>query len=347
MRIIHFTYWAPRQSGMFESVKDQIKYERKEGMESDLVDPKKENPSKDLIDDGWLSPKPWEDAKAADVWVMHAFIPEKLKQGFAEKVTVAVLHGPTEHMILKEWTSNRSETPFNLHLNILWGYDATVVINTHEEDIMRLYDEKKRLHYIPNSVDLERYSPDGFKWEYQRHPAIGSFDVSRLEKLPTNLIWAMPKVIEKIPSARLNLFSLPLEPIGIYRNIFCRSHERYLEHGCCENIQLENTNLCPYMRGIDIGFNNNISGIASRVTMEMMAMGVPVVGYAGAYTKYHPMIWDLDSIAEQIEKCWNDLTVEGSTLKEDTLAYAKENFDRSKEVKKYIKLYSDLLKNKK
>jgi glycosyltransferase involved in cell wall biosynthesis len=293
------------------------------------------------IDDGWFSPISWEKAKGADIFVLHSFIPEEMKK--LGKKMVAVLHGPSEHMLLKEWTTERKEDAFNLHINILWKYDATVVINQHEFDIMEMYDEKGRLHYIPNSIDLDRYRGEGqMKWEYKNHPAIGSFDVHRLEKLPAHIIWAMPRIAKRIPTARLNLFSMALEPISTWRNIYCRSKERRLEH-LCETIQLENNNLAPFMRGIDIGFNNNMSGIASRVTMEMMAMGVPVVSYNGDYTKYHAKIWDLDSIAEQVERCWADLSGPDSTLRADTKKYAEDNFDREKEVKKYVELYNKVL----
>jgi len=351
MKVIHFTNWAPRKSGMYESVKDQIKYERREGVDSQLVDPHdhyKEGTreGKAVIDDGWFSPIPWKQAEEADVWVLHSFIPEALKPLFDKKVTVAVLHGPNEHMLLKEWTSGRKEDSFNLHVNILWRYDATVVLNKHEEDIMKLYDEKGRLHYIPNSIDLERYTADEvFPWKYKNHPAILSCDVPRLEKLPTHIIWAMPQIVEKLPDARLNVFSLTLEPISTFRNIFCRSKEWKL-HSLCENVQLEINDLRPFMKGGDIGFNNNMSGIASRVSMEMMAMGIPVVSFGGDYTKYVAKIWDLDSIAEQVVKCWEDLTRTGSRLKRDTIKYAQEHFDRGKEVKKYVALYKELLEKK-
>jgi glycosyltransferase involved in cell wall biosynthesis len=100
------------------------------------------------------------------------------------------------------------------------------------------------------------------------------------------------------------------------------------------------------MRGGDIGFNNNMSGIASRVSMEMMALGVPVISYGGDYTPYVAKIWDLDSIAEQVERCWADLMTPGSTVREDTRKYATENYDRAKHVKAYKKLYEDLLGKK-
>ena len=78
--------------------------------------------------------------------------------------------------------------------------------------------------------------------------------------------------------------------------------------------------------------------------MEMQAMGIPVVSYGGAYTPYHAKIFDLDSIAETVIRCWEDLQAEGSTVKEDTLRYAKENYDRAKWVPEYIKLYKKVLK---
>jgi glycosyltransferase involved in cell wall biosynthesis len=78
----------------------------------------------------------------------------------------------------------------------------------------------------------------------------------------------------------------------------------------------------------------------------MMAFGVPVVSYNGEYTKYHAKPFDLHSIAEQIERCWKDLTAEGSTLREDTMKYAREEFHREKHIPKYVELYTELLGKK-
>ena len=341
MKIVHFTNWAPRLSGMYESVKDQIKYERREGIESDFVDTI--DGRTNVTDDGWLTPIAVEKALDADIWVPHSKIPEVLKPHWTTKKVIYVLHGPSEHMLQKEWNTDRKVAAFDSHVQILWKYHATVVLNKHERDIMELYDEHGRLHYIPNSIDLERVQVNAPAWEYDIRPSIVSFDVPRLEKLPAHILWAMPRIQKKIPTAKLNLFSLTLSSIGMWRNLICKSKRRHLQQGCCENIQLENRNLRPFMMGADIGFNNNFSGIASRVTMEMQALGVPVVSYGGEYTKYHAKIFDLDSIARQITRCWNDLRKDGSTLREDTKKYATENYSRAKNVKQYIKLYEDVL----
>lgn len=348
MKVCHFSNWAPRQSGMYENTKDQIKYERRAGLQSELVISHNENP-KDCKDD-WLTPISWEESKDADIWVMHSCIPEKLKPLFKDKITIGWLHGPTEHMILTEWASKREETKFNLHINVLWKYDATVAINQHCYTVMKLYDEHNRLHYIPNSIDLENYPVEGFAWQYQNHPAIMACDTPRIEKLPAHIIWAMPKVIEFISEARLNLFSLSLEPIGMWRNIFCRAKRRALE-SMCENIQLENNDLRPFMRGADIHFSEIISPVISRVVMEAMAIGLPVVGRhilqnGNPYTKYTVDPYDLDSIAGGINRCWKDVKGSKDKIKEASIKFAQDNFNRAIEVKKHIQLYEELTKKK-
>lgn len=344
MFVAHFANWAPSKSGMYESTKDQIKYERKQGLRSEFVNGYRENPTENDVD-GWLKPVSWDEATKADVWIMHSLIPNKIKEFFNKKVTVAILHGPAFHMLMKEWTTKRKEQSFNLHVSILWQYDATIAFDPDQYYIMKMYDEHDKLHFIRNSIDLERYQDINLKWEYKWHPAIISCDVNRLEKLPAQILWSMPEVVERIPTARLNLYGLSLEPIGTWRNIFCRAKNRKLE-ALCENIQLESSTVKPFMAGADIGFNNNISGIASRVTMEMMAMGIPVVSFGGEYTKYIARIWDFKSIAEQVERCWKDLQKKGSTVRKETREYAVRHFSREKQVKKYVKLYEELMVKK-
>jgi len=347
MFVVHWTWWAPRLSGMYQSVKDQIKYERKAGMRSEFGDC--HNPERDMSKkkDGWLTPITWEEAEKADLWVLHGKIPQELQEKYkGKKPIVVVVHGPAEHMILQEWGTDRSDTAFTVtHINLAWEYDATVVLNKHELDILELYDEHNHVSYIPNSIDLEEYPVDGTKWEYWHHPAVISCDVPRLEKLPVHILLAMPRLLARVPDARLNLFGLPLEQVQYWRNMVCRSKNRALE-AACENIQLKNTDLRSFMRGADIGFNNNYSGIASRVTMEMMAMGIPVVSYRGDYTPYHPEIFSIDGIAQQIEQVWKDLNDPKKTVKKDTMKYAREHYDRAKYIPEYAKLYQEVLDKK-
>jgi glycosyltransferase involved in cell wall biosynthesis len=353
MKIVHFGGWGPSQSGMYESIKDQIKYERKEGLDSDFIDAV--DPNGEGKEDGWLESINWRDALEADVWVQHALLPmplveylEKVPANRKKHIIISVLHGPVEHMLVKEWLllkkSDPAEGAFTTtHINEIWNWDACVVINQHEYDISVLYDENNKLIYIPNSIDLERLE-DKYAWNYIHRPAIITCDSPRVEKLPAHILWSMPRIIKKIPGARLNIYGLPLLEIEFFRHLLCRSKNRILSMACCENVQMTTKTLVPFIKGADIGFNPNVSGILSRVGMEMMASGVPVVSYNGDYTKYHAKIFDLDSIAEQIERCWNDLNT--TDLKNETIEYAQKNYDRAVHVKKYVELYQKLKEEK-
>jgi glycosyltransferase involved in cell wall biosynthesis len=316
MLVTHFAVFAPSKSGMYESTKDQIKYERREGLDSRFIDSVR--PKGEGQKDGWLVADNWRVALDADVWVVHSGFPLPLieyiqiPENRAKHIIVSIMHGPVENMLLKEWMCLAKgideEGAFTMtHINAIWNHDACVVFDKHQHDISLLFDENEKLVFIPNSIDLENVEKD-FKWEYDNRPAIISCDVPRIEKLPVHIIFSMPGVVKRIPTARLNMYGLPLHDIEFFRNIFHRSKGWHLVNGCCENIQMKSNYLAPFIAGADIGFNSNYSGIASRVHMEMMAMGVPVVSYNGDYTKYHAKIFDINSIAEQIDMCWCPIT---------------------------------------
>ena len=350
MKVVHFTPFAPTKSGMYESTKDQIKYERRLGLDSLLIDAV--NPKAVGFTDDWLEAVKWQEALDADVWTIHSGIPFPLFEDYIKKdenrqkhKLVTIMHGPVENMLFKEYAfmlKNIQEPAFTItHINAIWDYDACVVINQHEYDVSVLFDEYDKLVYIPNSVDLERYH-DVVAWRYNNRPAIISCDTPRMEKLPVHIMFSMVKVIEKIPSARLNMLALPVIDIEFFRNIVCRSKKMQLLHKCIENFLMRTNSVGPFIKGADILFNSNYSGIMARVGMEAMAMGVPVVSYNGDYTKYHAKIFDLNSIAEQIELCWNDLN--SSDLKAETIEYANKHFSREVYAKDYLALYEKLLK---
>ena len=135
MKVVHFCQMAPNKSGMYESTKDQIKYERREGIESDIVD------SMSALNTGrrddWLDTVSWEKAKDAEIWVIHSHIPPPLEKYIADEkkrkkhVILSNCHGPVEHMLLKEYgaamlNNHDMRTFTETHINMVWSHDACV-----------------------------------------------------------------------------------------------------------------------------------------------------------------------------------------------------------------------------
>lgn len=344
--VAHFCQLAPGASGMYECVKDMIKYERKAGLESEIIDPYHELPDSDFRD-GWLVPKPWKWASKANMWILHRRIPEPLDKVRKNHRTIAILHGPAMQMLISEFKSDGASASFNNNINMVWNYDRAIALSPDDYEIMRMYDVNQKLLYVQDAIDLERYPLEGMKWEYKNRPAIVITDTVRDTKIPAHIIWAMPKVTERIPDARLNILSFPRILSTMYRNILVRSKTQMLSSLTETIIHQGISEVAPFIRGADIGFINEINGRAGRTVPEKMALGIPCVSYDGDYTKYHARAWNLDSIADAVEKCWNDLQNDKEKLKNECRRYAEENFNMKKAINdNYIPLYEEILDEK-
>ena len=128
MKVAHFAIMSPAgspiKSGMYESTKDQIKYERKEGLNSIFIDAIMPD-NTGLVDD-WLKAEDYHDGFNADVWVVHSNLPsnykERLKAHRHEHKVVSIMHGPVENMVLKEWSFLIKDIRIGFHGNAYKRY---------------------------------------------------------------------------------------------------------------------------------------------------------------------------------------------------------------------------------
>lgn len=340
MKVCHFGLWAPNRSGLHEATMEQIIYERREGIDSYLIHSEVENPDPNRFTDveNGITAYGWNFAKDADVWVMHRTIPSKLMSLLNKKKNVGILHGTSEIMVLHEIESNSKNDKFNMHIGFLDTFQKVVTITKSDTDIMKLYDTKNKVVYINDAIDTEKYSPVGYKWKYKYRPAIISTTNIRINKNPAPLLWSMPRIIEKIPKARLNIFGINLSEINTWRNIVMKSP--YISVAI-ENMHNQFFDLTPFLRGADISFNSNYSGIFSRDSMEAMACGCSVIAYTSEHTPY-ACHRDINSISETVRKAWDDLKSKPEKQIEKNRQYAVDNFGWKNIVKKYIKLYESL-----
>jgi glycosyltransferase involved in cell wall biosynthesis len=254
-----------------------------------------------------------------------------------------VIHGTSDFLVLDEVVSKAENTSFNTHINLINKFDKSVAVNTYDYEIYKLYDYYDRLSYIQDSVDLERFNLEGYKYPFMYHPQIVFCDSLRINKNPSHIIWAMNEIYKQIPTARLTVVSLDLETILTWRNIIMRSAKGQLK-GLCENILMEMTEIRPFLRGADILWNGNISGIFSRVEMEAKACGCEVIGWDDKYTQWTPKSHNIKDIADCVVNCWNEIKDNREEFREKAFKLANENFNMETNVRdKFIPLYNKTL----
>lgn len=340
MKVAHFGLWAPNRSGLHEATVEQIIYEKELGIDSCLIHSEIENPDLNRFTDPELgiTAYGWDYAKDADVWVMHRTIPAKLMPLLSKKKNIGILHGTSEIMVMHEVESGGKNDKFNMHIDFLNTFQKIVTITKSDTQIMRLYDPNNKVVFINDSVDTNKYTPDGHRWKFKYRPAIISTTNIRINKNPSPLIWAMPRIIQEIPKARLNMFGLNLADINIWRNMILKSGPISV---ALENIHNQFFDLTPFLRGADISFNSNYSGIFSRDSMEAMSCGCSVVAYTPEHTKYS-CYRETESIVSAIKCAWEDLKANPKDQIEKNRQYALDHFSWKKNIHKYVDLYNSL-----
>jgi len=340
MRVIHFSNFAPNRSGLFECAFDQIKYERKYGIDSQMAIYEKANPN---CERDWLKCISWDECKDADLYVIHRGLPNELEK--LNKPDIMVIHGTVEFLMLEEIFSEANKTPFNTHINLIKDCDASVAVNEHDYNIYKLYDPKDKLVLIHDAIDCERFTIEGHQYPYNHHPQILFCDSLRPNKFPSHAIWTMAEVVKEIPSARLTIVGLDLLGILTWRNLILRSPGQHLAANI-ENIQLLTNDNPSYMRSADIVVNGNVSGIPSRTELEAMACGCHVVGYSDSFTKWKCNPFDTKDMARKIIDCWNYIK-DNPNARQEARNWVLENANMEKQVKeKYIPLYEKIIKEK-
>ena len=346
MKCAHFSSFAPHRSGLFEAAKDLVLAERAAGIDSMFINMSVADPEKHIadcpggrLDEGQLNPSTWEEAKDAHIWVVHRGIPAGLVEEAKKHYTIMAIHGGPEHMVMYDIENSGNKQSFNSHINMINNYSKAVALNEHDFQIWKLYANPGQVVLIEDSIDVSRYSPEGYAWEFHGLPAILYADISRNIKLPFTLYWAMAGIHKKLPAARLEMYGLPFAEINTFRNTMVRAHDITLL-GTLESVQLITSDLRPMMRGAHIGVNPNLSGVRSRVTMEMMACGLPVVASNGDYPirQYKP--YDTVGLERAICVAWEDMKKDIPAAREKARAWAVDHWDVRKAVETgWIPLY--------
>lgn len=348
LTIAHFSQWVPGLSGLSNASFDLVNVEKRAGLNSLLLDAYTPTPV-DLLEDE-IKCSPWEEAKKADVWVLHKMIPQELinwnKKQKKQIPIIVVLHGTVQDMFMQNFIDDSGTDWWNLQVNLINEYDAAVCVSPFDYQVNKLYaKDQTKLYYIREAVDPKKYKPEGTKMDFRFHPALILKDTIRAHKYPFFHIWSMPEVIKKIPTARMSVFCLHLVDMCKWRNFFLRSNVEENLRGTVELLSMIGFfDIVPFIRGSDITINSDYLGNQSRTAPESMMCGKPVIASGNQdYTPYTFNYGDPQSFVEAIDKCWNDLLNDSEKVKEKCLEFASKNFNLEVTLPKWIDLYKRVL----
>ncbi len=99
------------------------------------------------------------------------------------------------------------------------------------------------------------------------------------------------------------------------------------------------------MRGADILYNSNASGIFTRVQIEAMACGCQIISSNSKYTPFNFKTYDIKDIAKTTIDCWNSIKDNPEQARKEARKTALKYFSMKNKVKnEYIPLYLKVIK---
>jgi len=266
MRIAHWT--EPVGSGMSRVAEDMSAGERLLGHESNIFSPFK------AVGD---------DARAADIHVIHQHLPDEFHgEGFRK---VYVTHGTPEHVFQSSVeaglnTGYGASDPFMIAQHWLGSADAVVTFWPRMQAIWQgLCQKPKTVDLVPMGIDVEFWSGGATRGKYAGEPSVFSAENCHYIKWPLDLIIMWPWVVAQVPKARLHLAYIPRDQ---HRWWFPWMHangcafKSYISGGALAWPDLRNA-----LMSTDFYLGFVRYGDFDRMCLEARAAGAKVISWAG------------------------------------------------------------------
>lgn len=331
--IAHWTMFAPGKSGMYETVKELVKYEnRMPGVLAGLVEPQDKPDCKaggkvDPIDTDIVT-QTWNwGLQEANVHMVHF---TAIPYGLRLRPKIFMIHGQAESSLYSELDpAEHKFSSFNTAAQFLDVCDASICLHKREYYYYKQFDHGHKLNYIRRGVDLERWKPEGMKMNLNGKPSITFGEVWRIFKDPMHLMFAAYEYHKKNPDMKLHLFGCTYYPETWERMMFAGGfHEVIGRYGIGGHQSFPE----HWFRGSDMVFSPNMIGAESRVAVEAMACGCPVVGWdTDSFGDFQMTArakpFDVFDLVDKFEKVWGMIQDNPEKVRAECAEYAKKNFD--------------------
>lgn len=350
IKAAHFLNFTPHQAGIYGTARDLILAERKQGIDAQAIDygngmnaPQRH--SRVWCKDGeveTISPE-WA-VKEADIIVRHSAIPQRVFD--THKPIVMPLHGAPEYTFMLEHTGETRTLKEIIVSAENPDYKAFITFWPQNVFVWQTLLPGKKVLYIPPSVDLDFFKPEGKKWKFDKG---GDFNIvitnvwRKEYETPYSVLFAAAKwVREKHPSARVHVFGVPQDNVKypkndgpVNRTLLTLQKQGLV--GSCHGLV---PNLDEVYRSADMLVTPHV--LASRTVRESLACGCPIVAATGnKFTPYvaHPK--DIDGFVDAIDRCFNDKSDKRTAARK----MAEKEFNLDQVGQAMNRVFLEILKN--
>jgi len=351
MKIAHFVSFAPKRSGLYETVRDLCLSEIELNHEAKLVDSGDLNEERatfrfdrgvDIANIKW--------ACEADVFVLHSMIPQKL---WGSKPTVLVLHGAPEYVFYSQLFYHKAgdggHSTLILYSTQDWIRKCVTFWPRHVPFWQIIFGDGKVV-LCPPPVRISDYAPDGDKHVFKivGEPNVGFCDTWRptFFKDPFQILAGFREYWKKNNKARLQLFGIPSDAKrsdewgGVW-------DKHILAIKRTGDFLGEIYELYPKMadvyRALDMVITPTVD--ASRVVRESLSCGTPVIGpHGNKYANFTCNIDDPSSVSDALSAAWSVVSSPSSkhATKQECLNRAKQ-FDSMVSAQKFIEVLQSIV----
>jgi glycosyltransferase involved in cell wall biosynthesis len=246
------------------------------------------------------------------------------------KPKVFVIHGSLEASLYSELDPSQHKfASLSVAIQLMNSCDASIAIHRRQYDNYKQFDYSNKLSYVRRGVDLERWRPTGSKMNLDGEPAVLYGEQWRHQKDPLMSLYAMYELGRKNKNARLHVYNCE-----DYRDTWQEVMYAGRFHEILGKWQLSGHQTFPeqWYRGASMTISPNLMGEDSRVSIESLACGTPVVAWdSNPFEDYKATVrakpFDYVDMANKIQGLHEQMQYNGKKIRAECVKYAKENFD--------------------
>lgn len=339
MKIAHFcTLPSGKISGMTNSVKEICEAELELGVEAGIIDPlNREGGGEVQLRRRKIKVQPWSWALDKECVSFISSSPSDVFYQLPHKVYL--IHGMPQFSFIKQMLT--TESSMDASIGLIRECDVSVCWSNFEAEYWRTMYPEKPIHVANHGIDLQYWCPAEPKTKFKWHPTVVHADVTRIVKLPFTLLFATKLAQKKIPLLKLNLLSIDPKQQTMWMMMIAKLNLELIVENMVVGLIDDPRDI---FRAADIFVSSSQHGLMSRVSIEALACGTPVIVYEGQKDSYSSMKCreSPKNLSGAMVRLWNKMKDDPEKTREEARKTAEEHYDVKETAKQFIRIAEGL-----